>query len=74
MSQKFIGVFDSGLGGLTCVKELMEIMPDEPIVYFGEVSPSRLYHLQILIFYPIPQVVFLFVYGFLCCAKACKFD
>ena len=36
MSQKFIGVFDSGLGGLTCVKELMEIMPDEPIVYFGD--------------------------------------
>lgn len=36
MSQKFIGVFDSGLGGLTCVKEIMEIMPDEPIVYFGD--------------------------------------
>lgn len=36
MSQKFIGVFDSGLGGLTCAKELMDIMPDEPIVYFGD--------------------------------------
>lgn len=36
MSQKFIGVFDSGLGGLTCVKELMDIMSDEPIVYFGD--------------------------------------
>ncbi len=36
MPEKFIGVFDSGLGGLTCVKELMEIMPDEPIVYFGD--------------------------------------
>lgn len=36
MSEKFIGVFDSGLGGLTCVKELMEILPDEPIVYFGD--------------------------------------
>ena len=36
MSKKFIGVFDSGLGGLTCVKELMDIMPDEPIVYFGD--------------------------------------
>ncbi|MBQ3181619.1 MAG: glutamate racemase [Clostridia bacterium] len=36
MSQKFIGVFDSGLGGLTCVKEIMDIMPDEPIVYFGD--------------------------------------
>lgn len=36
MLQKFIGVFDSGLGGLTCVKEIMDIMPDEPIVYFGD--------------------------------------
>ena len=36
MSEKFIGVFDSGLGGLTCAKELMDIMPDEPIVYFGD--------------------------------------
>ena len=36
MSSKYIGVFDSGLGGLTAVKELMEILPDEPIVYFGD--------------------------------------
>lgn len=36
MSDKCIGVFDSGLGGLTCVKEIMEIMPNEPIVYFGD--------------------------------------
>lgn len=36
MSKKYIGVFDSGLGGLTCVKELMKIMPDEAIVYFGD--------------------------------------
>ena len=31
-----IGVFDSGLGGLTAVKELIEIMPSENIVYFGD--------------------------------------
>ena len=30
------GVFDSGLGGLTCVKKVMEIMPDEDIIYFGD--------------------------------------
>ena len=36
MSEKCIGVFDSGLGGLTCVKELMEILPQEPIIYFGD--------------------------------------
>lgn len=31
-----IGVFDSGLGGLTTVKELSRIFPNENIVYFGD--------------------------------------
>lgn len=31
-----IGVFDSGLGGLTVVRELLRTMPDEKIVYFGD--------------------------------------
>ena len=31
-----IGVFDSGLGGLTVVKELCRVLPDEDIVYFGD--------------------------------------
>lgn len=36
MPERYIGIFDSGLGGLTAVKELMELLPDEPIVYFGD--------------------------------------
>ena len=31
-----IGVFDSGLGGLTVVRELVKLMPNEDIVYFGD--------------------------------------
>ncbi len=31
-----IGVFDSGLGGLTVVKELERLLPFEKIVYFGD--------------------------------------
>lgn len=31
-----IGVFDSGLGGLTAVKELRKLLPHEDIVYFGD--------------------------------------
>ena len=31
-----IGVFDSGLGGLTAVKELRRLLPGEDIVYFGD--------------------------------------
>lgn len=36
MDNRAIGVFDSGLGGLTCVKEIMELLPDEEVVYFGD--------------------------------------
>lgn len=31
-----IGIFDSGLGGLTVAKRIMEVMPEENIVYFGD--------------------------------------
>lgn len=31
-----IGVFDSGLGGLTAVRRLYETMPNEKIIYFGD--------------------------------------
>lgn len=31
-----IGVFDSGLGGLTVVRELKRLLPNEDIVYFGD--------------------------------------
>ena len=31
-----IGIFDSGLGGLTVVKEIMKRLPSEDIVYFGD--------------------------------------
>lgn len=36
MNTSPIGVFDSGLGGLTVVKELHRLMPCERIVYFGD--------------------------------------
>ena len=34
--KKYVGIFDSGLGGLTNVKELHRLMPDESIIYFGD--------------------------------------
>jgi glutamate racemase len=36
MKHDRIGVFDSGLGGLTAVKEIMRILPEENIIYFGD--------------------------------------
>lgn len=31
-----IGIFDSGLGGLTVAKEIIKLLPNEDIVYFGD--------------------------------------
>lgn len=36
MDNRKIGVFDSGLGGLTVVKELRKVLPYEDIIYFGD--------------------------------------
>ena len=36
MDNRPIGVFDSGLGGLTGVRELRKILPGEEIIYFGD--------------------------------------
>lgn len=33
-----IGIFDSGIGGLTVVKELMKILPREQLIYFGDTA------------------------------------
>lgn len=36
MDNRAIGVFDSGLGGLTAVRQLHRVMPNENIIYFGD--------------------------------------
>ena len=33
-----IGVFDSGVGGLTVVREIVRQLPNENIVYFGDTA------------------------------------
>lgn len=33
-----IGVFDSGVGGLTVVKEILRTLPNERIIYFGDTA------------------------------------
>lgn len=51
MNNNAIGVFDSGLGGLTAVKEIIKKLPCEDVVYFGDTgrvpygsrSPETLY-------------------------------
>ena len=36
MDNRAVGIFDSGLGGLTALKALQELLPEENILYFGD--------------------------------------
>lgn len=38
MDPRPIGVFDSGVGGLTVVRALIDLMPREQVVYFGDTA------------------------------------
>ena len=38
MDQRPVGVFDSGVGGLSAVRELRKLLPSENIIYFGDTS------------------------------------
>lgn len=38
MDNRALGVFDSGIGGLTAVKEMIHLMPNEDIIYFGDTA------------------------------------
>ena len=42
MDTRPIGVFDSGLGGLTAVRQLRRVLPGEDIVYFGDTGGTSL--------------------------------
>lgn len=38
MDTRPIGIFDSGIGGLTVVKEVAKLLPNEQIIYFGDTA------------------------------------
>lgn len=38
MENLSIGVFDSGIGGLTVLSQLINLMPDENYIYFGDIA------------------------------------
>ena len=35
-NKKPIGVFDSGVGGISVLRELVKLMPNEDYIYFGD--------------------------------------
>jgi len=58
---KSIGVFDSGVGGLTVVKELIRQLPCENIVYFGDTArvPYGIKSKETVIRFSIENILFL---------------
>lgn len=38
LSWKAIGIFDSGVGGLTVLREIMKVMPQEDTIYLGDTA------------------------------------
>jgi glutamate racemase len=40
MREKPIGIFDSGVGGLTVMAEIIRLLPHEDLIYFGDVGRS----------------------------------
>lgn len=38
MDNRPIGIFDSGLGGLTCIPHLFRELPEERVIYFGDTA------------------------------------
>ena len=61
MDQRPIGVFDSGLGGLTAVRQLRRLLPSEHIIYFGDTArvPYGNRSREILLRYARQDVAFL---------------
>ena len=58
---KAVGVFDSGVGGLTVVKELIKSLPYEDIIYFGDTArvPYGIKSKETVIRFSIENILFL---------------
>jgi glutamate racemase len=56
-----IGVFDSGVGGLTVAREIIRQLPGESIVYFGDTArvPYGIKSPQTVIRFSIENILFL---------------
>lgn len=68
-----IGVFDSGIGGLTVVKALIEDLPSESIIYFGDTArvPYGTKSKSTIVKFSLENVEFLLRFGVKCIVIAC---
>ena len=72
--QQPIGVFDSGIGGLTVVKALAEELPAESIIYFGDTArvPYGTKSKATIVKFSLENVEFLLRFGVKCIVIACN--
>lgn len=71
---KAIGVFDSGVGGLTVVRELIRELPSEDIVYFGDTArvPYGIKSRETIIRFSIENILFLLKHDVKLICVACN--
>lgn len=69
-----IGIFDSGIGGLTVVKEIIRTLPDEEIIYFGDTArlPYGNKSAQTVIRFSLENTRFLLKFGIKFLIVACN--
>lgn len=74
MKSKAIGVFDSGLGGLTVVKEINRLLPEEKIIYLGDTArvPYGTRSKKIVIKFSLEDTEFLLKKDVKCLVIACN--
>ncbi|MDC0881343.1 glutamate racemase [Candidatus Marinimicrobia bacterium] len=74
MDKRPIGVFDSGLGGLTVVKALKNNLPNESVLYFGDIArlPYGVKSRELIIEYSIQITEFLIQKGAKLIIVACN--
>lgn len=74
MDNRAIGVFDSGLGGLTVFKEIAKLLPGESIIYFGDSgrTPYGTKSKETVIKYTLQDIRFLMSHDIKMMVMACN--
>ncbi len=74
MNNKAIGIFDSGVGGLTVFKEIKKLLPEESIIYLGDTArvPYGIRSKETVTRYSIENTEFLLARGIKLLVIACN--
>ena len=74
MDNRSIGIFDSGLGGLTVLKEIKNMVPNEKLIYFGDSgrTPYGTKSKETVIKYTIQDIRFLLSHDIKMIVIACN--